>query len=73
MTDYLDTLGTLAKASGLTTQTVHSYAKAGLLEYVLTNNGQRLFKTGQVEKIKQIYASNVKRRGNRRERMSVNS
>jgi DNA-binding transcriptional MerR regulator len=73
MTEYLDTVGVLARAASVTKQTVLNYANAGLLEYVLTSDGRRLFKTGQVEKIRQIYASNVKRRGNRRERMSVNS
>ena len=42
--------------------TIVKYAKAGFLDYVLSTDGRMLFRTGQVEKIKELRASNVKRR-----------
>jgi DNA-binding transcriptional MerR regulator len=71
MSEFLDTIGELASAAEVTPQTVHNYAKAGLLEFIIAPNGHRFFKSGQVQRVKEIYAANIKRRGNRRETGSV--
>ena len=62
MADYRDTRAMLARAADVNPQTVTNYAKAGLLEYVISTDGRMLFKTGQSEKVRSLYDSNVRRR-----------
>ncbi len=62
---YTDTISKLARESEVTTVTVGTYAKLGFLEYVTQSNGVRLFRPGQAEKVREIFARRMASRGRR--------
>lgn len=63
--EYTDTSGSLARESGVTVQTVVTYADAALLDYIRLANGTRLFRAGQAHRVKEILAQRVAGRGRR--------
>lgn len=65
MGEFSETSGTLARAAGVTVQTIVAYANAGLLEHYKISNGTRLFRSGQADKVRQIYAARIANRGKR--------
>lgn len=63
---YNDTTGELARQSMVAPPTVRRYADMGLLDFVVASNGTRLFRQGQAEKVREIYAGRLANRGRRR-------
>ena len=61
--EYSEMSGTLARAAGVSQFTVQAYADAGLLDFIWSTNRQRLFRSGQAEKVRQIYRERAVRRG----------
>jgi len=66
MTEFLETSGELARQARVSTPTVRKYADAGLLEFVMASNGTRLFRSGQAEKVRDLYARSIANRGGNR-------
>jgi len=62
---YTDTSGKLARESGTTVPTVTAYARLGLLDFIVSSNGTRLYKAGQSAKVQKIYAERMAGRGRR--------
>jgi DNA-binding transcriptional MerR regulator len=65
MEHFTDTTGSLARQADTTVPTVRLYADLGLLDYVLASNGTRLFRTGQADRVRQIYRERLARRSSR--------
>ncbi len=63
--EYVDTTSKLARESGVTSPTVVTYARLGFLEFITASNGARLFRKGQAEKVRQVYAERMAGRGRR--------
>lgn len=57
--DYTDTTSELARDARVTGQTVRLYADLNLLDCVRASNGNRLFRRGQAERVREIYAQRV--------------
>ena len=51
---YTDTAWELATLAGVTVQTIRNYAKEGLLDFVLMDDGAYLFKQDQATRVKEI-------------------
>ena len=64
--DFTETTGTLARKAGHASPTIRVYADLGLLDYVRAANGVRLFRTGQEDRVRQLCAERIARRGRRR-------
>lgn len=62
---YTDTISKLARDGDTTVPTVHLYATLGLLDFIVASNGTRLFRTGQAERVREILAERMARRGRR--------
>jgi len=60
-----ETSGGLARASGVSQQTIAVLADEGLLDHVRTSNGIRLFVPGQAPKVKALIAARAVARGRR--------
>jgi DNA-binding transcriptional MerR regulator len=60
---YTDTSGKLSRDSGVSVPTVNLYAEMGLLDFVRISTGCRLFRVGQAEKVRAIYAKRMANRG----------
>jgi DNA-binding transcriptional MerR regulator len=65
MGEYTDTNSKVARDAEVTAPTVTRYADLGLLDYIRSSNGTRLFRPGQAERVKQIYAQRVANKGRR--------
>ena len=64
MNEVFDQTGTdIARHSGLTVETIRTYARAGLLEFRTLHNGVRLFQKSAAARAKKLCAQNIKRRG----------
>jgi DNA-binding transcriptional MerR regulator len=63
MTEFTETTSALAREAGTTAATIRKYADANLLQYVTASNGTRLFKAGQADRVRQIYARRMANRG----------
>ncbi len=61
--DYTDTSSTLARQAEVTQPTIRKYADAGLLDFVVASDGTRLFRKGQSDRVRSIYAERMARRG----------
>jgi DNA-binding transcriptional MerR regulator len=61
--NYTETSGKLARDSAVTVPTVSLYAELGLLDYIRSSNGTRLFRAGQADKVKAIYSERMANRG----------
>ena len=59
------TTSELARQAEVTGPTVSVYAKLGLLEYIRLTNGMRLFRAGQVARVREIHAERMAARGRR--------
>jgi DNA-binding transcriptional MerR regulator len=68
---YTDTTGKLARDSEVASPTVALYAELGLLDYIRSSNGARLFRAGQADQVRQIYAERMANRGRRGNRAQV--
>lgn len=64
-TDYTDTSGELARQGGVTQPCIRLYAQLGLLDFITASNGTRLFRSGQAERVRTIYAERMAGRGRR--------
>ena len=62
---YDQTSGALARESGRTVPTIQLYANLGLLDFIHASNGARLFRRGQADRVREIYARRMAGRGNR--------
>jgi DNA-binding transcriptional MerR regulator len=60
---FTDTTTELARLARVTQPTVRTYAAAGLLEYITASDGTLLFRTGQAERVREIYAQRMANRG----------
>jgi DNA-binding transcriptional MerR regulator len=60
---YTDTSGKLARDSGTTVPTISTYARMGLLDFVVASNGVKLFRAGQAPRVRQILAERMASRG----------
>jgi DNA-binding transcriptional MerR regulator len=61
--DYEETTGTLARKSEVSAPTVALYAKHGWLDFKTAANGVRLFPISEVQKVREIYAKRMAKRG----------
>jgi DNA-binding transcriptional MerR regulator len=66
MDDFTETSSGLARAAGITAQTVRLYADLNLIECKVASNGVRLFRAGQADRVREIYQQRVGLRGRRR-------
>jgi len=64
--EYIETTGDLARESGVTVQTVVTYANGDLLDFIRMKNGTRLFRAGQADRVRQLCAERKGRRGGNR-------
>jgi predicted site-specific integrase-resolvase len=55
---YFDTSWELSIMAGVSQQTIRRYAKKGLLDYILDDDGHYLFKQGQADKIRKLCEEN---------------
>jgi DNA-binding transcriptional MerR regulator len=62
---YSDTSGKLARDSEVTSVTIALYADMGLLDFIRSSNGVRLFRPGQAGRVRQIYTERMASRGRR--------
>lgn len=60
---FTETTSELARRAGTTPPTIRKYADAGWLDFVLASDGTRLFRAGQAEKVREIYARRMASRG----------
>lgn len=60
---YTDTTSALARQAEVTPPTVRKYADLGLLDFVVASNGVRLYRSGQAERVREIYARRMATRG----------
>jgi DNA-binding transcriptional MerR regulator len=60
---YTETSGKLARDAGLTVPTISLYADKGLLDFIRSSNGTRLFRAGQADRVKAIYTERMANRG----------
>lgn len=58
MSEYIDTLTSLARATGLHARTIKTYCNKRQLDFIKDASGRYLLRTGQVDKVKQILAAN---------------
>jgi DNA-binding transcriptional MerR regulator len=65
MGEYSDTNSKLARDAEVTAPTVTLYANLGLLDYIRSSNGTRLFRPGQAQRVREIYAERTANRGRR--------
>lgn len=56
MSEYTDTLTSLARATGLHARTIKIYCKKRQLDFITDASGRYLLRTGQAEKVKSILA-----------------
>lgn len=54
-----ETSGTLARSSGVSQTTVCQLAREGLLDFVVTANGFRLFVAGQAPRVRKLVAERM--------------
>ena len=60
---YTETSGKLSRDSGVTVPTLTLYADLGLLDFIRSSNGMKLFRAGQADKVREIYAQRMANRG----------
>jgi|HubBroStandDraft_1064217.scaffolds.fasta_scaffold59404_2 hypothetical protein len=60
-----ETSGDLARGAGVSQTTIGNLAAAGLLEFVVTSSGMRLFAPGQAPKVRQLILDRAIARGRR--------
>ena len=65
MTKIPDRIGPLARKADVAVGTLRGYARAGLLECARDANGNWLFPPGQEQRVREIYAERMARRGRR--------
>lgn len=63
MNHYSDTTSELARQAHVTCPTIRKYADLALLDFVTVSNGIRLFRPGQAERVRAIYAERMANRG----------
>lgn len=60
---YTDTTSQLAREAEVTPPTIRLYADMALLDFVVASNGVRLFRTGQADRVREIYRQRMAQRG----------
>lgn len=60
---YSETTSAIARAADVLPDTVRLYTDLGLLEYVRLQTGVRLLKPSAVQRVREIYAQRMARRG----------
>lgn len=60
--EFTQTVPTLARESQVTEATVRRYADMGLLEFIVLDNGTRLFAPGQAKKVREILSNRMANR-----------
>ena len=65
MGEYTDTNTKLARDAVVTAPTVTLYATLGLLDFIRSSNGTRLFRAGQAQRVRSILATRLANRGRR--------
>lgn len=63
---YTDTASKLARDAEVTSPTIRNYARRGWLDFVVASNGTKLFRAGQAQKVRDIYAKRIAQRGRAR-------
>lgn len=63
MGQFTDTTSELARQAEVTPPTVRKYADLGFLEFVVASNGVRLYRSGQADRVREIYEERMARRG----------
>jgi DNA-binding transcriptional MerR regulator len=61
--NYCDTTSKLAREAQVTYPTIRKYADLGLLDFIVASNGVRLFRPGQADRVRKIYAERMNSRG----------
>jgi DNA-binding transcriptional MerR regulator len=60
--EFVETTGTVARQGEVSPPTVRLYAQLGLLEFTRDSRGNRLFRKGTGEKVREIYQERMARR-----------
>jgi DNA-binding transcriptional MerR regulator len=55
----------LANDADVTSPTIRTYADLGLLDFIESSNGVRLFREGQAGRVREIYEARMRNRGRR--------
>lgn len=63
---FTDTSSRLAREAEVTPACIRLYAALGLLDFVIASNGTRLFRAGQADKVRAIYAERMANCGRKR-------
>lgn len=65
MAEFTETSSELARQAKVTQPTIRKYADAGLLDFVKASDGTRLFRAGQADRVREIFAARManRRRG----------
>jgi DNA-binding transcriptional MerR regulator len=66
-----ETSGEIARAAGVSTTTIATLANQGLLDFVVTSSGWRLFAPGQAHKVRELILERAIARGRRSPPASV--
>ena len=67
-TGFTETSGAIARQSGACQAVVQSYARAGLIEFIVLENGLRLFKREAADQVREIKARNIANRSHKGKR-----
>jgi len=64
-TEFTETTTAIARPAQVLPETVRLYANLNLIEHIRLANGTRLFKPSAVQRVREIYAERMARRGRR--------
>jgi DNA-binding transcriptional MerR regulator len=62
---YTETVSKLAREAEVLPETIRLYGDLGLIEFIRLDNGMRLHKPSAVNRVREIYAERMARRGRR--------
>ena len=62
---FTETSGAIARKSGTCQAVVQAYARAGLIEFIMLDNGFRLFRPEAADQVREIKARNIANRSRR--------
>jgi DNA-binding transcriptional MerR regulator len=64
--DFCETSGSIARKAETSQNSVQTYARLGLIEFITLENGTRLFKPDAVEKVRELKRQRLANRSRRR-------
>ena len=64
--EHTETVGSIARAAGVSTVTVRQYCKEGLLACIRCADGRRLFQPSATQRVRELFEQRMANRGRRR-------